>query len=84
MVQRHLSPVDIHQMLLLHFPQLPHHGTAVGGDIVRQSTEGKGQMKAAAVVAAGLKAEVAQQFLPNAAAAQDLHPLGEGGRPCRS
>ena len=68
MVQRHLSPVDIHQMLLLHFPQLPHHGTAVGGDIVRQSTEGKGQMKAAAVVAAGLKAEVAQQFLPNAAA----------------
>ena len=34
--QSHLPAVHPEQALLLHFLQLPHHGAAVGADVVRQ------------------------------------------------
>ena len=38
-----LPPVGADDPLLLQMPQLPHHGAAVRGDVVRQNTQGEGQ-----------------------------------------
>ena len=68
--QSHLPPGHLHQALVLHFFQLPHHGTAVGGDIVRQGAEGEGQLEALPLPLARQQAEIAQQLFPDAAAAE--------------
>ena len=58
--------------------QFPHHGAAVGADVIRQGAEGEGQGKAQAVLLGREDAEAAQQLFPNGAAGEHLHPLAEG------
>ena len=73
----HLPAGDLQIPLVLQLFQLPHHGAAVGADVLRQGAEGEGQGKAQAPRLVGENAEAAQQLLPGGAAGEHLHPLAE-------
>ena len=76
--QGELPPVGPDGSLLPEAFQLPHHGAAVRGDVVRQGAEGKGEGEGPASRLLGELAEIAQQFFPDGPPGQHVHPAGEG------
>ena len=57
--------------------QFPHHGAAVGSDVIGQGTEGKWQREGIFSAALRQLAKVAQQLFPNGAAGKHIHPHGQ-------
>ena len=74
----HLAALGAHQSLLLHLAELPHHGAAVRGDVVREGPQGEGQSEAGAPRLVRELLETAQELFPDAPAGEDIHPLAEG------
>ena len=66
-----LAPICIDQTVLTHVFHFPHHSAAVGTDIVCQGTDGERKIKGVGTAARRLKGEIAQELVPDGAAAED-------------
>lgn len=71
------TAVHLHEPLRLHPLQLPHHGAAVRADVVRQGAEGEGQGEAVRAGGQPPQLKPAHELVPDAPAAEDLHPLAQ-------